>query len=393
MSGSVDAAARVARAERVRLVALGVMLAAMLVSSLGLQWDLQWHHWIGRDRFLTPPHVLIYAGVLISSLAPLLVIARESWPGRTTCDGAIELFGVLRAPRGFFVAGCGALTCALAAPLDNYWHELYGIDVTLWAPFHLMGLIGGIGMVVGAAYVAAGLRSRAAARGVSGRMLAGFGAFVLLALLPLSNLLRSLDVLVSPIWGLYPTLQAGPLAIAAGPAALTAVVTLVCAAACALGERGEAAVVVILFASVVTAVGEVFTPWAVRTLAVAQGYAYRLPGAPHLTRGSILVPLLLVAPAVAAWGAWRLARGHRWWRGALIGAAVAVPASAIAVRMTISGVRYAHSIAQWYPANFAMAAMPTHAAFVRGVALALGAGAVCGVIGEGFGLALARVRT
>src|SRR3989442_5800674 len=41
---------------------------------------------------------------------------------------------------------------AVAAPLDNYWHVLYGVDVTFWAPFHLMGHLGAIIGVLGIIY-------------------------------------------------------------------------------------------------------------------------------------------------------------------------------------------------------------------------------------------------
>ena len=30
----------------------------------------------------------------------------------------------------------------LAAPIDDLWHRLFGIDVTLWSPPHLLGLLG-----------------------------------------------------------------------------------------------------------------------------------------------------------------------------------------------------------------------------------------------------------
>lgn len=30
----------------------------------------------------------------------------------------------------------------LAAPIDDLWHRLFGLDVTLWSPPHLLGLLG-----------------------------------------------------------------------------------------------------------------------------------------------------------------------------------------------------------------------------------------------------------
>jgi len=63
----------------------------------------------------------------------------------------IPIFKFFHAPLGFVIAGFGALQALVSAPLDNYWHTLYGIDIALWAPFHMMGVtgaaIGNIGMV------------------------------------------------------------------------------------------------------------------------------------------------------------------------------------------------------------------------------------------------------
>jgi hypothetical protein len=46
----------------------------------------------------------------------------------------------LRAPRGFAVAGAGALGAVLSAPFDEAWHRLFGIDVTVWSPPHLFAI-------------------------------------------------------------------------------------------------------------------------------------------------------------------------------------------------------------------------------------------------------------
>ena len=53
------------------------------------------------------------------------------------------------------MAGFGALLGALAFPLDDYWHTLYGIDVTLWAPFHVMIISSMVMVGVGTLFVIA----------------------------------------------------------------------------------------------------------------------------------------------------------------------------------------------------------------------------------------------
>jgi hypothetical protein len=141
---------------RLRQAAALVVLLAQVVGAIGLAWDIQWHISVGRDRFLTPPHLLLYTSVSLTGLVCLLVVLLDTWRWRLGIQvdhsNTITLFGVFHAPLGFAVAGFGALVVALAAPLDNYWHELYGIDVALWAPFHTMGSLGGCIGLLGMLY-------------------------------------------------------------------------------------------------------------------------------------------------------------------------------------------------------------------------------------------------
>src|SRR5262249_53049150 len=40
------------------------------------------------------------------------------------------------------LAACGIALTVLAAPIDDLWHRLFGLDVTLWSPPHMLGLLG-----------------------------------------------------------------------------------------------------------------------------------------------------------------------------------------------------------------------------------------------------------
>ena len=107
----------------------------------GLLWDVAWHRTVGRDSFLSPPHVLMYAGVAANGLvATWALVSRIGHPG----------FGLVGA--GFALAVVGAV-------LDEAWHRLVGKDVNLWSPPHLVGLAGTMVIVVGLA-VAVAARSR-----------------------------------------------------------------------------------------------------------------------------------------------------------------------------------------------------------------------------------------
>jgi hypothetical protein len=134
---------------RLRRVGAWFLLYLALQAELGLAWDRNWHDLIGRDQFWTLPHIMLYAGVGGAGLIALIVITADTLRYNLKKPGVddtstIRILGIFHAPMGYILLGFGALTDLVAAPLDNYWHQLYGIDVTLWSPFHVMGTIGGI---------------------------------------------------------------------------------------------------------------------------------------------------------------------------------------------------------------------------------------------------------
>jgi hypothetical protein len=145
---------------RFRRISIWIMLYLLLQAELGLGWDRRWHDYLGRDQFWIPPHILIYSGVGAAGVIALLVVLIETvryWrrvPG-VDDSSTVSILHYFHAPLGFILLGFGALTDLIAAPFDNYWHELYGIDVTLWAPFHLMGTFGGLMAGIGVVYAVA----------------------------------------------------------------------------------------------------------------------------------------------------------------------------------------------------------------------------------------------
>ena len=120
--------------------ALWVLLASKLTAGWGLGWDIRWHVLIGRDSFWIAPHVLIYASVAAAVAASLAVVAVETWRGAARPD-AVRVLGLV-GTRGFHLAWLGMVLVILAAPIDDLWHRLFGPDVTLWSPPHLLGLLG-----------------------------------------------------------------------------------------------------------------------------------------------------------------------------------------------------------------------------------------------------------
>jgi hypothetical protein len=127
--------------------ALWTLLASKLIAGWGVQWDIQWHVLIGRDSFWIPPHVMTYAGVALAVLVSFGMLAWETVSGRPvpTPDAPpiLRVLG-LTGTRGFHLAAWGIALTVLAAPIDDLWHRLFGLDVTLWSPPHLLGIFGAV---------------------------------------------------------------------------------------------------------------------------------------------------------------------------------------------------------------------------------------------------------
>ena len=163
--------------------ALWGLLLAKAVAGIGVGWDIRWHIVIGRDSFWIAPHVMTYAGVAVAATLSLGVLVYETWwaraamrnadgtgpggvashPRPETVDGrwpsrfpmkgpparkppgpvppAFRIAGLV-GTRGYHLAWWGIALTIIAAPIDDLWHRLFGIDVTLWSPPHLLGLAG-----------------------------------------------------------------------------------------------------------------------------------------------------------------------------------------------------------------------------------------------------------
>ncbi|MBA2395733.1 MAG: hypothetical protein H0V70_23655 [Ktedonobacteraceae bacterium] len=61
-----------------RLVFGLTTLLGSAISFFALSWDIQWHTFVGRDRTLTPPHVLLLSGIVVCGLATLAAVTIET---------------------------------------------------------------------------------------------------------------------------------------------------------------------------------------------------------------------------------------------------------------------------------------------------------------------------
>src|SRR5215210_5455264 len=124
-------------------VALPSVLAtsSLIVALLGMYWDISLHIDDGRDPgpLANPAHYLILFGLFGIFSAGFLAM---TIPSGKPCPTALRLFDGWHAPLGGVVlAACGGFAL-IGFPLDDGWHRVFGQDVTLWGPTHLM-LIGG----------------------------------------------------------------------------------------------------------------------------------------------------------------------------------------------------------------------------------------------------------
>jgi hypothetical protein len=165
-SSLVDFSERISGLPGWTAVPAAVSGAALLIALLGMYWDIALHVGDGRDAgpLANPAHYLILLGLFGVFAAGVLALAmpRDTTPG----PAAVTLAPGWKAPvGGLLMASCGAFALA-GFPLDDMWHRLFGQDVTLWGPTHLM-LIGGAGMtLVGqAVLLQEGLRARPHAPG------------------------------------------------------------------------------------------------------------------------------------------------------------------------------------------------------------------------------------
>jgi hypothetical protein len=119
------------------------LLAAKALAGIGVGWDIRWHIVIGRDSFWIAPHVMTYSGVALITMLTLGVLARETWAARRgqAPRDSLRVLGLVGS-RGYHLAWWGIALTIIAAPIDDLWHRLFGIDVTLWSPPHLLGLAG-----------------------------------------------------------------------------------------------------------------------------------------------------------------------------------------------------------------------------------------------------------
>jgi hypothetical protein len=118
-----------------------VSLASLLIVA-GILWDIAWHKSIGRDKFLSPPHILLYLGAIFAGLFSGIQVLRNSFrPTEEKKGSLIRVWGIFYSSLGALFCIWGAIAMLTSAPFDNWWHSAYGLDLAILSPPHvLLGL-------------------------------------------------------------------------------------------------------------------------------------------------------------------------------------------------------------------------------------------------------------
>ncbi len=138
-----------------------IATVSLLVALFGMYWDISLHIDNGRDAgpLANPAHYFILVGLFgIFTAGFIAIVLPRERPSAVAVRVGRDWWAPLG---GVLICACGIFSL-IGFPLDDVWHRLFGQDVTLWGPTHLM-LIGGAAMtLVGIAVLTVeGLRANA----------------------------------------------------------------------------------------------------------------------------------------------------------------------------------------------------------------------------------------
>jgi hypothetical protein len=110
---------------------------------VGLIWDISWHTSIGRDGLLSPPHLVIYVGAVVSGIFSGFKVLKISFAGsKEEKSETVKFWGIFHGSLGALFCIWGAIAMLTSAPFDDWWHNTYGLDVEILSPPHTVLALG-----------------------------------------------------------------------------------------------------------------------------------------------------------------------------------------------------------------------------------------------------------
>jgi len=135
-------------------------IAGAAVTIFGATWDIGLHIDQGRDEgpLGTAAHYPMLFGLFGMFLMGVLAIGLAPRRRAESSPVAYRLGGIGWVPAASMLLFVGSAFGMAAFPLDDFWHRLFGEDVTLWGPTHTMiiagtatgGFSGGLLLIEGA---------------------------------------------------------------------------------------------------------------------------------------------------------------------------------------------------------------------------------------------------
>lgn len=142
------------------LFVLATVFASLSII-VGLIWDISWHMSIGRDGLFSPPHLAIYLGAVIAGVFSGYQVLQTTFAGSATKKAeSVKFWSFFYAPLGALFCIWGALAMLTSAPFDDWWHNTYGLDVTILSPPHTVLALGMMMIQFGAMIGALALQNR-----------------------------------------------------------------------------------------------------------------------------------------------------------------------------------------------------------------------------------------
>jgi hypothetical protein len=124
---------------------------ASILTIVGILWDISWHTTIGRDKFLSPPHILIYMGAVFAGLFSGVQVLWNTFKASAAAKkGLVKIWGVFYSSLGALFCIWGAIAMLTSAPFDDWWHNAYGLDVVILSPPHFLLALGMLFLQFGA---------------------------------------------------------------------------------------------------------------------------------------------------------------------------------------------------------------------------------------------------
>lgn len=163
---------------------------------VGLIWDISWHTSIGRDGLLSPPHISIYLGAVIAGLFSGFKVLKITFAGtHEEKASTVKFWGIFRGSLGALFCIWGAIAMLTSAPFDDWWHNTYGLDVTILSPPHSVLALGMMMIQFGAMISSLSLQNKLSDDDAS------LGALKVLFIVASGLLLVSLFTLGSEFYG------------------------------------------------------------------------------------------------------------------------------------------------------------------------------------------------